>query len=177
MQSDETDFREFVAARGSALARTAYLLTGDRGHAEDLVQTALARCWPRWSRVRSAGSTEAYVRRTMINTWYSWWRRSWRGELPSSDAIPDRAGPDMYAVADERSDLRAALADLPKRQRAVVVLRYYDDLTEAQVAALLDCSVGTVKSQASKGLRRLRVGELLAEATGTPTTAKCKDLP
>jgi RNA polymerase sigma-70 factor (sigma-E family) len=156
-------FEAFVAARSAALLRTAVLLTGDRHLAEDLVQTALARTWPRWSRLDT--NPEAYVRRTLVNTYASWWRRRWNGETPT-DALPDRAQP-AGADADAAYDLRQALTGLPRRQRAVVVLRYFDDLTEAQVAAALGCSVGTVKSQTSKALAKLRVDPALASGTET----------
>ena len=147
-------FEEFVAGRGQALQRFGYALTGDWGLAEDLLQTALARAYPRWSRIRR-DDPEAYVRKIMVNTWSSWWRRRWRGEVPAAQ-LPEAAGPDEAAGVDSRQALRAALAQLPPRQRAVVVLRYDQDLPEAQVAALLGISVGTVKSQAAKALASLR---------------------
>ena len=151
---ERTSFAEFVATRGQALQRTAFLLTNDWALAEDLVQTALARAYPRWNRIQ-ADDPEAYVRRVLVNTWSSWWRRRWRGELPT-DSLPESAGPDAFASADRKDALRAALARLPKRQRAIVVLRYHEDLTETQVAALLGVSAGTVKSQASRALAKLR---------------------
>jgi RNA polymerase sigma-70 factor (sigma-E family) len=147
-------FPEFVAARGQALQRTAFLLTSDWALAEDLVQTALARAYPRWDRI-VRDDPEAYVRRVLVNTWSSWWRRRWRGEVPS-DALPDLAGADEFASSDRRAAVNDALARLPKRQRAIVVLRYHEDLPEAQVAHLLGIAVGTVKSQASKALAKLR---------------------
>jgi RNA polymerase sigma-70 factor (sigma-E family) len=154
-------FEEFVAGRGQALQRFGYALTGDWALAEDLLQTALAKAYPRWSRVLR-DDPEAYVRKIMLNTWASWWRRRWRGELPS-DRLPDAAGPDRYAGVDHRQALRSALAQLPPRQRAVVVLRYHQDLSEAQVAELLGISVGTVKSQAAKALASLRSQAALAQ--------------
>jgi RNA polymerase sigma-70 factor (sigma-E family) len=147
-------FEEFVAGRGQALQRFGFALTGDWGLAEDLLQTALARAYPRWSRIRR-DDPEAYVRKIMVNTWSSWWRRRWRGEVPAAQ-LPEAAGPDEAAGVDSRQMLRVALAQLPPRQRAVVVLRYHQDLPEAQVAALLGISVGTVKSQAAKALAALR---------------------
>jgi RNA polymerase sigma-70 factor (sigma-E family) len=147
-------FEDFVHSRGQALQRFGFLLTGDWGLAEDLLQTALARAYPRWSRI-AGDSPEAYVRKIMVNTWSSWWRRRWRGELPAS-TLPDTAGPDQYAEADCRQAVTAALAGLPPRQRAVLVLRYHQDLSEQQVAALLGISAGTVKSQAARALARLR---------------------
>lgn len=149
-------FRDFVVARSPALVRSAWLLTGDQGEAEDLVQTALAKTWQRWPRVVRQDAPEAYVRRVMLTTFLSWTRRRSRRELPS-DVVPDQAGPaDAFAVADLREAVRTALRSLPPRQRAVVVLRFFDDLTEAQAADVLDCSVGTVKSQTSKALAKLR---------------------
>lgn len=147
-------FDEFVACRGQALQRFGYVLTGDWGLAEDLLQTALSRAYPRWSRIQ-ADDPEAYVRKIMVNTWSSWWRRRWRGEqaMPS---LPEVAAPDRFADVDNRQALRSALAKLPPRQRAVVVLRYHQDLSEAQVADLLGISIGTVKSQAAKALAALR---------------------
>jgi len=153
-------FEEFVAARGQALQRFGYVLTGDWALAEDLLQTSLAKAYPRWSRVQR-DDPEAYVRKIMLNTWASWWRRKWRGEVPSRQ-LPEAAGPDSFAGIDHRQALRAALASLPASQRAVVVLRYHQDLSEAQVAELLGISVGTVKSQAARALARLREQAVLA---------------
>lgn len=147
-------FEEFVAGRGQALQRFGYALTGDWTLAEDLLQTALAKAYPRWWRIKQE-NPESYVRKIMINTWSSWWRRRWRGEVPSAQ-LPDAAEPDCYSCIDTRQSLRAALATLAPRQRAVVVLRYHQDLSEAQVADLLGISVGTVKSQAAKALATLR---------------------
>lgn len=152
-------FDEFVAARGDALWRTAWLLTGDAHRAEDLVQTALAKAWPKWDRIAADGSFEAYVRRVLFTTYVAWWRRRWNAEVPT-ERLPERA-------AEERPDLGAdlvlALARLPRGQRAVVVLRYVEDLTERQTADLLGISVGTVKSQASRALAALRTSSLLTE--------------
>ena len=160
MSSDE-GFEAFVAARGSALWRSAWLLTGDAGRAEDLVQTALAKAWPHHRRVSAGdGSFEAYVRRILVTTYASWWRRRWRGEEPSA-SLPDRpaaANDDLAA----RRDVLAALARLPARQRAVVVLRYYEDRTEVETARLLGCSVGTVKQHHARAVRALRGSPLLA---------------
>jgi RNA polymerase sigma-70 factor (sigma-E family) len=153
-------FEEFVAGRGQALQRFGYALTGDWALAEDLLQAALARAYPRWSRI-TRDDPEAYVRKIMLNTWSSWWRRRWRGEVPSGQ-LPEAAGPDSYAAVDSKQVLRAALTALPPRQRAVVVLRYHQDLSEAQVAELLGISVGTVKSQAAKALATLRSQAVLA---------------
>lgn len=159
-------FEEFVAARGRDLWRSAWLLTGDAQKAEDLVQTALAKCWPRWSTIARDHAVEAYVRRVLLTTYTDWWRRRWNGETPT-EVLPDR--PDVggaageHGLADERRDLVRALATLPRGQRAVLVLRYFEDLTEAQTAELLGISVGTVKSQASRALASLRSSHLLSE--------------
>lgn len=150
-------FEDFVAGRGQALHRFGYALTGDWALAEDLLQTALAKAYPRWSRVQR-DNPEAYVRKIMINTWSSWWRRKWRGEVPAAQ-LPERVAPDglsAFAAVDSRQALRGALAQLPQRQRAVVVLRYHQDMSESQVAELLGITVGTVKSQAAKALTALR---------------------
>lgn len=167
-------FEDFVTVRGQALQRFGYALTGDWALAEDLLQTALARAYPRWSRIQD-GNAEAYVRKIMVNTWSSWWRRRWRGEVPS-DLMPDSAGPDRYGDVDNRQTLRRALAALSSRQRAVVVLHYHQDLSEAQVADLLGISVGTVKSQVAKALSALRAQDVLqpyqASAGHNPATGR-----
>jgi RNA polymerase sigma-70 factor (sigma-E family) len=152
-------FEDFVASRGQALQRFGYALTGDWSLAEDLLQTALVRAYPRWSRIQK-DDPEGYVRKVMLNTWSSWWRRRWRGELPT-DRLPEVSAPDRFTGVDSRQALRMALAVLPARQRAVVVLRYHQDLSEAQVASMLGISVGTVKSQAAKALASLREQEVL----------------
>lgn len=160
----DQDFRDFVAARQRPLLRSAWLLTGDWASAEDLVQTALVRAWPHWRRLPDQQAAEAYVRRVMLNVFSSWWRRRWRGETPTA-SLPDAAAPDEYGASDVRGALVAALRLLPKRQRAVLVLRYFDDLTEPQAAEVLSCSVGTVKSQTAKALAALRRDPRLAGLT------------
>jgi RNA polymerase sigma-70 factor (sigma-E family) len=152
--SEPVAFQEFVLARRRALLRTAWLLTGDWHTAEDLVQTALMRCYPHWQRIAS-DNPDAYLRKAIVNAHASSWRRRWHGERPTAD-LPDLPGSDEYDAADSRRLLIAVLRLLPARQRAVVVLRYYEDLTEADTAAALGCSVGTVKSQAAKALATLR---------------------
>jgi RNA polymerase sigma-70 factor (sigma-E family) len=161
-------FEEFVAGRGQALQRFGFALTGDWALAEDLLQTALARAYPRWSRVQR-DDPEGYVRKIMVNTWSSWWRRRWRGELPTAQ-LPEVAGPDSFAEVDSREALRSALSKLPPRQRAVVVLRYHQDLSEAQVADLLGVSVGTVKSQAARALETLRSQAVLGLYRSEPAS-------
>lgn len=154
MLSSETVFDDFVATRGPALWRTAWMLTGDRHRAEDLVQTALARAWPKFETV---DSFEAYVRRVMVNTYTSWWRRKWNGELPHAEA----GGDTVHSDAQPDVDLMAALAELPKGQRSVVVLRYFEGLSEREVAEQLGISIGTVKSQSSRALKTLKNSPLL----------------
>jgi RNA polymerase sigma-70 factor (sigma-E family) len=160
------DFDEFVAARSSGLLRTAYLLTHDHTLAEDLLQTALTKAWFAWSRIES--NHEAYVRRILVNTYASWWRRRWNGEHATHD-LPDRGVADGTGAADDSHDLWTAMENLPRRQRAVIVLRYFEDLTEAQTADLLGISVGTVKSQTSKALAKLRIDPALAAQTDGQT--------
>lgn len=156
MDAEESGFAQFVEARERALQRTAWLLTGDWALAEDLVQTALVRAWPRWERILRRDDPEIYVRRVMLNTWSTWYRRKWRGEKPAA-AMPDRAAAgDLATEVAVRLAVRTALGSLPRRQRAVLVLRIYDDLSEAQVAEVLDCTVGTVKSTMSRALAKLR---------------------
>ena len=153
----EDAFREFVIARWGALLRTAFLLTCDRERAEDLVQSALVRAHRHWPKIHREGRSEAYVRKTMVNLNTDWWRRLGSREH-RVESVPDGGvSADAYATFDLRDELWAALQQLPKRMRAVLVLRYFEDLSEAEVAAILGCSIGTVKSQCSRGLGRLRV--------------------
>jgi RNA polymerase sigma-70 factor (sigma-E family) len=161
MDDPSPTFEEFVAARGRDLWRTAWLLTGDSHKAEDLVQTTLAKCWGRWSSITRDGSAEAYVRRALVNTYTDWWRRKWNAERPTA-VLPETAVT-WTAGVEERQDTLAALALLPRGQRAVLVLRFYDDLTEVQTAEVLGISVGTVKSQTSRALSALRSSPILME--------------
>jgi RNA polymerase sigma-70 factor (sigma-E family) len=156
-------FARFVDARQHALQRTAWLLTGDWALAEDLVQTALVRAWPRWERIRRRDDPEIYVRRVMVNTWSTWYRRRSRGERPAGIVLDIAASSDVAAEVTIRLAVRDALGVLTDRQRAVVILRLFDDLSEAQVAQVLECPVGTVKSQLSRALARLRADPALAE--------------
>lgn len=148
-------FAEFVADRSPALLRAAWLLTGDPGRAEDLLQTVLAKAWRHWRRIAD-GSPEAYVRQAMVNTYITWWRRRWRAEVPAS-APPDRGvDADLAGESADRDAVRRALARLTRQQRAIVVLRYVEDLSVAETAAVLGCSPGTVKTLASRALAVLR---------------------
>ena len=137
------------------MVRLAYGLTGDRGHAEDLAQTAFARAYAAWPRVRRAGDPDAYVRQIVVNENRRRLRRRRVGEQ-LTDRPPEPGGEDTARVRDDRAALMAALRALGPRQRAVIVLRYWLDLTEAETAATLGCSVGTIKSQTSRALARLR---------------------
>ncbi|GAB3836534.1 SigE family RNA polymerase sigma factor [Micromonospora andamanensis] len=155
MDEDErARLAEFVASRAPALMRVAYLLTGDLGDAEDLLQSALAKTIPRWGSIRHS-DPEGYLRAVMYREQVSWWRRlRRRREVPIGTS--DSGVRDSSADADLRLALRAALWQLPPRQRTVVVLRYYEDLPEARVAYLLGCSVGTVRSRTHRAITRLR---------------------
>ena len=148
------DFAEFVTARSARLLRVAYLLTRDWALAEDLLQSSLAKAWTAWRRIE--GDPEPYVRRILVNTYTSWWRRRWHHERPIGE-LPDQAGPDEHRGYDDRDQLARALGRLPRQQRAVLVLRYYEDLSEAQIADALGISPGTVKSHAAKAIAKLRV--------------------
>jgi len=173
MQAElEAQFHEFVRARWSHLVRTAYLLTGDANHAEDLTQTALAKAYRSWRRVSRTDNPEAYVRRMLVSCNSDRFRKR-RVREALTDTPPDVAGRDeAVAWADERSALLGALAQLPPKQRAVVVLRYWEDLSEGEVADALGCSQGTVKSQASKGLAKLRSYPGLAQVVGRPEPSR-----
>ncbi len=150
------DFRSYVAARSPALLRTAYLLTGSRADAEDLLQTALAKTYLAWGRIREREAVDGYVRRVMVNTQTSWWRRRKVDEYPTEQLPEGRAGRDVTADLDLHDALWTALSTLPTRQRAMVVLRYYEDLSEAETAQVMGVSVGTVKSTTSRALVKLR---------------------
>ena len=158
MAPDDDGFRRFVVEQRQSLLRTAYLLTGDHGHAEDLVQTALLKTYRHWARVTAKGDPTAYVRRVLVTT-----HTSWRRRLSSTEQVietlPDQAA---AAVPDRDEEIAEALRELPPRMRAVVVLRFFEDRSEAQTAELLGCSVGTVKTQSSRAMARLR--ELLTPA-------------
>lgn len=151
----EPGFEDFVATRGDRLYRAAWLLTGDAHAAEDLLQTVLARVWPKWSRI-AGDNPEAYTRRALVNTYATWWRRRWRGETPTRDLPEVSPARDVFADIDLEQSLASVIRQLPPRQRAVVVLRYFEDLSVEETAQVLGCRPGTVKSQAVKALRLLR---------------------
>jgi RNA polymerase sigma-70 factor (sigma-E family) len=155
VRADE-GFDDFVRARTPALLRTAYLLTGDQHLAEDLVQTALAKSSLAWRRLERTDSAEAYVRRVMYHQQVSWWRRRTPAESPYGH-LPEAPVSDSADRTATRIAVADALMRLTPRQRAVLVLRYFDDQPDSVVADLLGCSIGTVKSQTHKALARLRV--------------------
>ncbi|MFI7439361.1 SigE family RNA polymerase sigma factor [Nonomuraea indica] len=152
----EAGFRQFVTDRSAALFRTAYLLTGDRHAAEDLVQSALTKTAARWRDLRDPAAIEGYVRRAMYHEQVSWWRRRSRAAEVSTGLPPDRAGEGHADAADLRLVMRAALARLTPRQRTMLVLRYFEDLSETEIARLLGVRVGSVRSQIYRSLDRLR---------------------
>ena len=172
----EERFAAFVHARGDHHLRMAALLTGDPQDAEDLVQTSLVKLYRAWPRLDTSTDPDAYLRRIIVNTRRSWWRARWRRETP----VPEI--PDMTHADDDPGDrlatgalVRQALARLPRQQRAVLVLRYCEDLPEAEVAALLGCTPGTVKTHAHRGVRALRaslgeLGDSAASATSRPAS-------
>jgi RNA polymerase sigma-70 factor (sigma-E family) len=161
--ADASGFREYVTARNRSLLRTAYLLTGNVPDAEDLVQSALAKTYQAWDRIEDRAALDGYVRRAMVNTHISWWRRRRVEEFPT-DEVPDQVVADPSGNSDLQDSLRRAIDRLPRRMRAAVVLRYYEDMTEAEVAAVLGVSLGTVKSTVSRAVAKLRIdAELRAD--------------
>jgi RNA polymerase sigma-70 factor (sigma-E family) len=152
----DRDVETVFAEHGRALLRTAYLLCGDEHLAEDLVQTALLKALRIWRRSATAEQPRAYLRRVLVNEYVSWHRRRSTHERPTVTAALDRPGPDPTARVDDRDEAWRLLALLPRRQRAVLVLRLYEDLTDADIAAVLGCSTGTVRAHASYGLATLR---------------------
>jgi RNA polymerase sigma-70 factor (sigma-E family) len=152
---EDHGFRDYVATRSHALLRTAYLLTGNRADAEDLVQAALAKTYLAWDRIEDRGALDGYVRRAIVNTHISWWRRRRVEEYPT-DEIPDQAVADHAITSDLQETMRRAIDRLPDRMRTAVVLRYYEDMTEAEVAEILGVSLGTVKSTVSRAVAKLR---------------------
>ncbi|MEV4111431.1 SigE family RNA polymerase sigma factor [Nonomuraea sp. NPDC049695] len=152
------DFDEFVRARGDALLRYGYVLSGNSEDAADLVQEALTRLGDAWSRVRNKDDPEGYVRTTMVRLHIKSWRRRRRENLVAD--VPEHGEPDRYGDADLWSELQ----ELPRKQRAVLVLRYYEDLSDQEIADILGISRGTVRSQAARALDKLRIKRVLQEA-------------
>ncbi|MDX2970909.1 SigE family RNA polymerase sigma factor [Kribbella solani] len=156
MAERDREYVEFVEVAGAALRRTAFLVSGDRHKADDIVQDALYKLYLAWPKVRRVGNPLAYARRMVVNVAYDGTRRPWRREVAIAE-VPDRVVPDDFAHGHaERDEVLAALRSLGPRQRACVVLRYYEDLSVEQTAEILGCSEGTVKSQAARGLDTLR---------------------
>ncbi|MGA8211176.1 MAG: SigE family RNA polymerase sigma factor [Nocardioidaceae bacterium] len=153
-RSVDEQFTEYMAARQAGLLRTAYLLTGDRHTAEDLVQTALAKLYLSWDRLQRTESIDGYVRRILVNEHNSLWRRPWKKRETTISQLPDEVAPEQRQGHDP--DLWDLVASLPRRQRAALVLRYYEELSEAETAAVLGVSVGTVKSATSRALASMR---------------------
>ncbi|WP_083958657.1 SigE family RNA polymerase sigma factor [Herbidospora mongoliensis] len=152
----DADFADFVRRRGDHHLRTAVLLTGDWHTAEDLVQTSLGKLLAVWPRLDTATEPDAYLRRIMVNTHRSWWRARWRREIPRAE-LPERVSPgDLSEGRVVAEEVRAALRRLPARQRTALVLRFFADLPEAEVAALMGCSAGSVKTHVHRGLRAMR---------------------
>lgn len=165
---DPAAFAEFVAARSAALHRTAYLMVGERQLAQDLLQEALTKTYVAWPRLRDPAKAEAYTRKAITTTAITWYRRRSWGERPT-DVVPEQQRADHVDDLTTRELLWDALQSLPPRQRAAIVLRFYEDLSEARTAELLGCAPGTVKSQVHAGLRKLRdhLGER-ADDAGLP---------
>jgi RNA polymerase sigma-70 factor (sigma-E family) len=169
------EFSEYMAARQPSLLRTAYLLTGDRHTAEDLVQTALAKLYLSWDRVQNHESVDGYVRRILVNEHNSLWRRPWKRRERVTAELPEEVSSGSGTTGHD-PDLWALVQTLPAKQRAAVVLRYYEELSEAETAAVLGVSVGTVKSQTSRALAalRTRAGDLRPDipTSGQPEEAR-----
>jgi RNA polymerase sigma-70 factor (sigma-E family) len=160
-RAEDAGFRDYVTSRTGSLLRMAYLLTRNQADAEDLVQAALAKTYQAWDRIEDRNALDGYVRRAMVNTHISWWRRRRVEEYPTDD-IPDRPVSDHAGDGELSDALQRALDRLPSRMRAAVMLRYYEDMSEAEVAEALGISQGTVKSTVSRAVAKLRIdAELL----------------
>lgn len=149
-------FEAYVTARGAALVRFAMLLTGDDHRAEDLVQDALTRAYLRWSRIRRADNPDVYLRRLVINGSRSWWRRMANRETPGPMPAERAAPGDLGDETAARDELWRLIVALPHQQRAVIVLRYYEDLDDATIAQILECTPATVRTHAMRALHKLR---------------------
>ncbi len=169
-KGDDSGFRDYVTARGAALLRMAYLLTGNQADAEDLLQAALAKTYLAWRRIEDRSALDGYVRRAMVNTHISWWRRRRVEEYPTDD-LPDQPVSDRVDESEMHDSLSRALRRLPERMRAAVVLRYYEDMSEAEIAGVLGVSLGTVKSTVSRAVAKLRIDAELVGDFGVPEQA------
>jgi RNA polymerase sigma-70 factor (sigma-E family) len=186
MDDDEADFREFVTTRWSSLVSTAYLITTDRGIAEDCVQEAMTRVHRRWGQLRQDGNPAGYAHQSVVNAALSWRRRRRIREVPLTTGGAEQApageeSPQLSkALSGVDEALLAALRSLPPRMRAAVTLRYLEDRSEAETAQLLSCSIGTVKSSTSRGVSRLRralAGSDLVPDGGVPATPPATPVP
>jgi RNA polymerase sigma-70 factor (sigma-E family) len=158
------DFDDFVRQRSTPMLRTAWLLTGgDWALAEDLAQAAFSQVWRHWTRVSVMDAPEAYTHKIMLNTFLSWRRRRWTAEISTERFVVSPATTGGFATVDRRDVLRHALRQLTTKQRAVITLRYFEDRSEAETAVIMGCSVGTVKSQASRAIAKLRKHPGLAD--------------
>jgi RNA polymerase sigma-70 factor (sigma-E family) len=170
----DDDFSEYVAARQPTLLRVAYLLTGSRAEAEDLLQTSFAKLYLAWGRIEDPANRDAYTRQILVREHASSWRRLWRRRETSVDEVGDAMAAHTGFVTPpddsvtERAAMWRVVQSLPPRQRAVVVLRYYEDCSERQTAEVLGCSVGTVKSQCSRALASLRTQLSTTTVGGRP---------
>jgi RNA polymerase sigma-70 factor (sigma-E family) len=176
------EFEQYVEARGPSLLRLAVVLTGDHHLAQDLVQTALAQAYGRWSSVCAADHPDAYVRRIMVNAHLGWRRRRWFGERPAHTAdgvaqLSEGTSVDHADASAARDEMRRALATLPVRARTVLVLRYYADLDDAAIAELVGVSVSGVRSTASRALATLRHKQSAALTSPTPTPTANRSTP
>jgi RNA polymerase sigma-70 factor (sigma-E family) len=167
VERDDPGFHDYVTARRPALLRTACLLTGNQADAEDLLQAVLAKTYLAWRRIEDFGSLDGYVRRAMVNTHISWWRQRRLEEYPTDD-IPDQPVSDHAGESEMHDSLSRALRRLPERMRAAVVLRYYEDMSEAEIAGVLGVSLGTVKSTVSRAVAKLRIDAELIGDFGVP---------
>ncbi|GAA1258567.1 hypothetical protein GCM10009677_06660 [Sphaerisporangium rubeum] len=167
MSGKDEEFREYVVARGPALLRAAHRLTGQPADAEDLLQAALARTYLAWERINDPAALDGYVRRAMVNINISWWRRRKLEEYPA-EHLPDTPAREVPSPGEIHELLEEALARLPVRQRTAIVLRYYEDMSEPEIAQALGVSVGTVKSTVSRGMAKLRGDVVLVRARRDP---------
>lgn len=173
MISDE-EFTDFVQAALPRLLRFAHVLTGNSASAEDLVQTALGRAWRAW-RLRDIDDPQAFVRKVMVNSYATWYRRKASTEMVTSDLGLDLAVGDAASRFDDRDAMWRALLTLPPKQRTVMVLRYYEELSESEIAAVMGTTTGTVKSQAARAIRRLAAIITIADLTPAPTRGGAAD--
>ncbi len=165
-RSRDAEFSAYVQARGRAWERYAYALTGDAHRAQDLVQSVLLKAYRHWSRISAIEQPDAYIRRMLTNGYLDWKRRRGNSEVPT-DVLPDvDSGPDPAIGVVDRDELQRALLELSPHQRTVLVLRHLEGQGDEEIAALLGCSVGTVRSHAARG--RARVRAFLSETHSTP---------